>query len=261
MLGASGPRMYTFLSAVSNQDKFATMVNLAATVAKAGGAVSVVSSTGLAGYLGQEPSVSITEACVAGRGVEQAFSTLRQGFELAVLCRPGEKLPDQAAMKKVSDALETHLSDGRIGLFDASVDAAGEFQIEAMAKGDIVVQLMPHRESVMAAYALMKRLSERFGRRPFSVLVTGADEAEAKQVFDNVAQTASRFISVPVRQFGAIPADPQVGKASRLGRTVVDAFPTAPAASAFRRVAEQFFSAETSGAGSGRNNATVTGAA
>jgi flagellar biosynthesis protein FlhG len=106
-----------------------------------------------------------------------------------------------------------------------------------MANGEIVVQVSNSAASIKDAYALVKRLNAQLGRRPFGVLVTGACDAEAKRVFDNMAQAASRYLAVQLKSVGSVPADEHVKRAARLGRAVVDAFPLAGASVAFRELA------------------------
>ncbi len=78
----------------------------------------------------------------------------------------------------------------------------------------------------------------QFGRRPFGVLVTGADEQRgASWCSDNMAQAANRYLAVELHSFGSVPADDHLKRAARLGRAVVDAFPLAGASVAFRRLA------------------------
>jgi flagellar biosynthesis protein FlhG len=83
-------------------------------------------------------------------------------------------------------------------------------------------------------------LSQTLGRRPFGILVTGATEAEAKVVYDNMSSAATRYLAVTLSSMGSVPADEYLQRAARLGRAVVDAFPLAGASVAFRRLAGRF---------------------
>jgi flagellar biosynthesis protein FlhG len=71
-------------------------------------------------------------------------------------------------------------------------------------------------------------------------LVTGASEAEAKVVYDNMSAAASRYLAVQLTSMGSVPADEYLQRAARLGRAVVDAFPLAGASVAFRQLAGRF---------------------
>jgi flagellar biosynthesis protein FlhG len=96
-----------------------------------------------------------------------------------------------------------------------------------MESSEIVVQVSTGATSITNAYALIKRLSQQLGRRPFGILVTGATEAEAKVVYDNMSSAATRYLAVTLSSMGSVPADEYLHRAARLGRAVVDAFPLA----------------------------------
>ena len=76
--------------------------------------------------------------------------------------------------------------------------------------------------------------------RAIGIIVTGATEAEAKLVYDNMCSAASRYLAVQLTSMGSVPADEYLHRAARLGRAVVDAFPLAGASVAFRRLAGRF---------------------
>jgi flagellar biosynthesis protein FlhG len=109
-----------------------------------------------------------------------------------------------------------------------------------MASSEIVIQVSTSATSITNAYAMIKRLSQHLGRRPFGILVTGATEAEAKVVYDNMSSAATRYLAVTLSSMGSVPADEYLQRAARLGRAVVDAFPLAGASVAFRRLAGRF---------------------
>jgi hypothetical protein len=72
----------------------------------------------------------------------------------------------------------------------------GSFAVPVMARLRNRGPGLDSATSITAAYALIKRLAQEFGRRPFGILVTGATEAEAKVVYDNMSAAASRYLAV-----------------------------------------------------------------
>ncbi len=120
--------------------------------------------------------------------------------------------------------------DGELGEND-------EFALPALAGGEIVVQVANNAASIKAAYAMIKRATGTLGRRRFSVLVSGAGERDAKLVHDNIARAAGRYLACEVALLGSVPADDHLGRAARLGRSVIEAFPLAGASLAFRKLA------------------------
>lgn len=102
------------------------------------------------------------------------------------------------------------------------------------------MQVSVNPASIKAAYGLIKRVSNRMGRRSYGLLVSGATEKQARLVYSNMAQAASRYLAVPLHFVGYVPEDEHLRKAAHLGRSVIDAFPKAGASLAFSRLAEQF---------------------
>ena len=131
-------------------------------------------------------------------------------------------------------------SSGSIVIVDGEFSEGGTFPVPIMDSSEIVVQVSTSAASITNAYALIKRLSQQLGRRPFGILVTGATEAEAKVVYDNMSSAATRYLAVTLSSMGSVPADEYLHRAARLGRAVVDAFPLAGASVAFRRLAGRF---------------------
>jgi flagellar biosynthesis protein FlhG len=145
-------------------------------------------------------------------------------------------------MRRLAKAFDVLVqqSSGSIVIVDGEFSQDGTFSVPIMATSEIVVQVSTSATSITNAYALIKRLSQQLGRRPFGILVTGATEAEAKVVYDNMSSAATRYLAVTLSSMGSVPADEYLHRAARLGRAVVDAFPLAGASVAFRRLAGRF---------------------
>jgi flagellar biosynthesis protein FlhG len=243
MLAGPKPRIVTFLSAVSADEKNATLLNLSASLARAGSDVLLLDACaggrGVAVSLAASGAATLLEVARQERALDQVAQPMQEGFRLAMLARgPVRALPaEPLQMRRLASAFGVLSQHADIMLVDAELDAEDALPLPAMANGEIVVQVSNSAASIKEAYALVKRLNARLGRRPFGVLVTGAGEAEAKRVFDNMAQAASRYLAVQLKSVGSVPADEHVKRAARLGRAVVDAFPLAGASVAFRELA------------------------
>jgi flagellar biosynthesis protein FlhG len=142
--------------------------------------------------------------------------------------------------RRLATTFDVMVQQAGIVMVDGECAGEGGFPLAAMANSEIVVQVSTSATSITNAYALIKRLSQQHGRRPFGILVTGATEAEAKVVYDNMATAATRYLAVTLTSMGSVPADEYLQRAARLGRAVVDAFPLAGASVAFRRLAGRF---------------------
>jgi len=93
--------------------------------------------------------------------------------------------------------------------------------------------------SLTDAYALIKVLSRDYQVNSFRVLVNMArDGAEAHNLFRRLQRVTDRYLEVALDYAGEIPEDGDVARAVRGQRTVLAAFPSGPAARAYRRLAQ-----------------------
>jgi flagellar biosynthesis protein FlhG len=243
MLAGPKPRIVTFLSATPQDDKGAMLVNLGASLAQSGNDVMIVDACtrdyGVAQRLGVDRGPSLLQVARQECALNQVIHPVPQGFSVATMARTALASADEARrLAKTFDVLVKQA--GSIIMVDGEFSEDGTFPVPIMASSEIVVQVSTSATSITNAYALIKRLSQHLGRRPFGILVTGATEAEAKVVYDNMSSAATRYLAVTLTSMGSVPADEYLHRAARLGRAVVDAFPLAGASVAFRRLAGRF---------------------
>ena len=251
MLAGPKPRIISLVSAVGSAEKASVLLNLASSLTRAGSAVLLLDacspSNALAQRLGVARAATLIQVARQERGLNEVAQRTAQGFSVATLARESLKasLQDADQARRLANAFGVLAGQSDIMLVDAELDADDGFPVPAMQRGEIVVQVANSGSSITAAYAIIKRLAGLLGRRSFGILVTGANETEAAQVYANMAQAASRYLAVPLTATGWVPADDELRRATDLGRAVVDAFPLAGAAVAFRRLAGHFVNAET----------------
>ena len=243
MLAGPKPRIVTFLSATPQDDKGAMLVNLGASLAQSGNDVMIVDACtrdyGVAQRLGVDRGPGLLQVARQECALNQVIHSVPQGFSVATMARTEVSSADEARrLAKTFDVLVKQ--SGSIIMVDGEFSEDGTFPVPIMASSEIVVQVSTSATSITNAYALIKRLSQHLGRRPFGILVTGATEAEAKVVYDNMSSAATRYLAVTLTSMGSVPADEYLHRAARLGRAVVDAFPLAGASVAFRRLAGRF---------------------
>ena len=272
MLAGPKPRIVTFLSATPQDDKGAMLVNLGASLAQSGNDVLIVDACerdyGVAQRLGVDRSPGLLQVARQECALNQVIQTVPQGFSVVKMngvvpasstvipasstvipakagtqawipASAGMTIDDARRLAKTFDVLVKQ-SAGSIVIVDGEFSDDDSFPVPIMASSEIVVQVSTSATSITNAYALVKRLSQHLGRRPFGILVTGATEAEAKVVYDNMSSAATRYLAVTLSSMGSVPADEYLHRAARLGRAVVDAFPLAGASVAFRRLAGRF---------------------
>ncbi|GIZ52652.1 MinD/ParA family ATP-binding protein [Noviherbaspirillum aridicola] len=252
MLAGPRPRVFTFLSAETAEEKSAMLVNVAASLQQAGRDVlmldACVASQGIASRLNAQKAAPLHQVARGERTLDDAVQAMPQGFGVAALRRGGRALNDDER-ERLDGIFDLLAARTDILLVDAELDGDDAFPIPALADSEIVVQVANSPASIKAAYTIIKRVHAQLGRRPFSLLVTGANEKEAQVVFENMAQVANRYLAVKLNSVGSVPADEHLKRAMKLGRAVVDAFPLAGASVAFRRLAGRFVVADAAAAG------------
>jgi MinD-like ATPase involved in chromosome partitioning or flagellar assembly len=112
------------------------------------------------------------------------------------------------------------------------------WQASSAAQGLLVVSRVA--ASITGAYGLIKRMCRDPHALQLHVLVNRAEgEAEAAQIFANLAQVTRDYLGARLFACGAIPADGALTRASAAGQSVLHTDPDAPASRAFRRLAER----------------------
>jgi flagellar biosynthesis protein FlhG len=114
---------------------------------------------------------------------------------------------------------------------------------------EILLVVTPEATSLMDAYATMKILVQRFGRREFSLIVNQANPANPAHtgnvVTSHLQRVASRFLKaggtlpVNIRLAGCVPSDPAVGRAISHQCLLSDLDPKAPSSLSLVRLAEK----------------------
>jgi flagellar biosynthesis protein FlhG len=253
MLAGPRPRVITFVSAASQAEKNAMLVNLGASLANTVHDTLLLdaqkSASGIASRLRAGRGATLQDACKRNRALSDAVQDTDQGFRVSSFGQftlRSEIAAEKAG--KLDAAFAALAKEMDVMLVDAELDAQGEFAIAAFASGEIVVHVSADAAAIKSGYALVKQLNAKLGKRSYGVLVTGASEKQAQRVFANMAQAATRYLAVQLQFVGCIPADEHLVQAARLGRTVVDAFPLANASVAFRSLAGRFASQAAVGA-------------
>lgn len=243
MLAGPKPKIVTFLSTTTIEEKSGVLLNLSASLTRAGSDVLLLdacsSGRGVASRMDLPYCATVMDVVRQERALNEAVHETPEGFGIATLTRGVVRAAsvDAAELRRLSNTFDVLAKQSGLVLVDGELNDDDTLAIPAMSQGDIVVQVSNSAESIKTAYALIKRLNAQLGRRPFGVLVTGASDSEASVVYENMAQAASRYLAVQLKSMGSVPADDHVNRAARLGRAVIDAFPMAGASIAFRRLA------------------------
>ena len=123
-------------------------------------------------------------------------------------------------------------------LVDASMAHPAGFSPFGLAAQDAVVVLSGSSASITEAYSLIKKVSHAFSRKQFRILVNKVrSHADARSIYENIAQVAAQRGVARLDYAGAIPLDEALRQSAHLCRSVLMQAPDSAAASAFRDVA------------------------
>ena len=188
--------------------------------------------------LGKTPT--LLELSLSSGDVSAGIKRLDDGV---FVCRmmPKEKLKSPLTLEhceKLNESLVHLADDHEIMQIDLTLSNNEIPPIQILAEVEILIQLNCHPESIKQAYALIKRICNQLGRRPFGIVVNGTTQAKGEAIFKNIAQVAKRFMHVELSLFGVVPADEHLGRAEKLGRSVIDAFPLSEASVSIKRIAQ-----------------------
>lgn len=245
LLAEPKPRVLTFLSVLQEDEKSGMLVNLGVSLARQGKQVLMVdarsSENSVGAWLNAAHDRTLLDVARQQRTMQEAIKIVASGLSVTRLAHQmaapaGVSTENARKLSRVFD-IAAHRSD--LVVVDSEIDVCDRFPLASLDDSELVIQVSANPATIKAAYSLIKRVSNRVGRRSYGILVSGASEPEARLVYSNMAQAASRYLAVPVQFIGYVPEDEHVRKAAHLGRTVIDAFPMARASVAFSRLAEQ----------------------
>lgn len=106
------------------------------------------------------------------------------------------------------------------------------------AAHEVVVVVCDEAASLTDAYALIKVLSRESGVNRFQMLCNRVrNEQHGRVLHQSLVSVCDRFLDVTLGYFGSVPEDAAIQRAARQQRAVVEAYPSSPAARAFRDLA------------------------
>lgn len=146
----------------------------------------------------------------------------------------------EAQQLMIQEQLADLAAEMDVLLIDTGAGISPNVTFFASSADETMVIVSPEPTSLTDAYALIKVLARQYRERRFKVLVNQAKSPrEASEVFGKLDVAVDRFLHVAVELVGAIPDDDYVHMAVMQQKAVSDMFPEAPAAQAFKRLAQQ----------------------
>lgn len=237
------PRVISILSASSAQSQPRLINNLAASILNHGSEVLIVhaSQDSKESSYEVEKIASLLDVAHGRTTISNAIKVASHGFSVAKLTQKNmlHKTKDEATHQQLNQIFNDLAKLHEVVLVDATLTENNLLPLKTLNESDIIIQLTRKPESITQAYSLIKQICSELGRRSFGIIVDDATEAQAEVVFGNISQVAKRFMQVELEFFGAIPADDHLSRATKLGRSVIDAFPLAIASTALKQIAQR----------------------
>jgi flagellar biosynthesis protein FlhG len=136
------------------------------------------------------------------------------------------------AFSELLEPLDVLLVDTAAGLHDGVITFS-----EAAQR--VVVLVCDEPASLTDAYGLIKVLSRRQPDCRFEVVANRVESpVHGRDLYEKLMRVCHRFLGITPAYFGYVPEDEYVRQAIRGQTTVVEAFPSSPAARAFQRLAQ-----------------------
>ncbi|MES0874589.1 MinD/ParA family protein [Sinimarinibacterium thermocellulolyticum] len=226
--------------------KTSTSVNLAVSMAMDGRRVMLLDGDlGLANIdvmLGLQPQRNLSHVLDGSCALEDTIITGPAGVMVVPASSGKRNMAELSAAEhaglvrafsELRRPLDTLIVDTAAGIADSVITFS-------QASQEIIVVVTNDPQSLTDAYALIKVLSRDHGVRRFRVLSNMTHTpAEAREIHDNLRRVSERFLDVTLTDIGTIPNDDWLRRAVRRQRAVVDAYPSAPSASAYRALAHR----------------------
>lgn len=242
MMKGHQPKIISVLSAKPEQQQTKLISNLAAAISKQDSDVLVVQASHVdLSHYGIKTLPALSDVAHNQRKIEQAIKGSKFGFLTAKLhAKPATKTKPYDVLDPALNKIFENLSSlFEVVLVDAVLDNQHQLPLEILNQHEILIQLSCDTESIKQAYTLIKKVYSQMGRRSFGIIVSDATGEQAASAFRNISQVARNYMQVELEFFGAIPSDPQLSRATSLGRVVIDAFPLTKAANAFKALAQR----------------------
>ncbi|MGV1100404.1 MinD/ParA family protein [Thiovibrio sp. JS02] len=240
------PKIICISSGKGGVGKTSFSVNVATALSQKGKTVLLIDGDlGLANVdvvLGLNVRHTIRETIEEGRDLASSLVEITPGFQVLPA---SSGVPEMANLSYEEQAFLTSSLEEIIDRFDyVLVDTAAGIGDSVLwfntwSQENIVI-LTPDPTSVTDAYALIKVLNARHGKKHFHLLINSVkSKKEGKEVFDNMSMVLERFLRIKPLALGAMPQDIAVSKAIRQQRPFLLAAPESRASQEIMAVAER----------------------
>ncbi|MBS4016638.1 MinD/ParA family ATP-binding protein [Azonexus hydrophilus] len=244
MLGGSGLQVITFVAGCEGVGRSVTVANLGVALARLGKEVLLIDEHApgddIAASFGMQSTYDLLNVVQRELPLTQVLLRPMNGLSILPAAKAARKLGrlslhQQQTLVDAMSGLERAID---VILVDASMAHPSGFSPFGLVSQETVVVLSGSSASITEAYALIKKVSQAFSRRHFRILVNKVrSQADARSIYENIAQVATQRGVAVLDYAGAVPLDESLKLASQLCRPVLFQAPDSPSATAFRDLA------------------------
>ena len=245
LLDPNALRVVAISAGAGGSGSTGAIINFAGALTELGRDVLIIDESptaqGVTAALGIKARFDLDDVIRGKRDLDEVIVRVPAGFLILPLARGARSLLQLPA----SEQQRLVERCGRLGLpvdtllVDFAPGSASALLWPTTAAQQVIILPGGGASAITAAYALIKRLSNDFARREFHILVSNiASESEARAIFGNMARVARQHLRVSLDFMGHIPPDSKLQNAAHLRLPVVAAFPEAPSAGSYRRLAQ-----------------------
>jgi flagellar biosynthesis protein FlhG len=245
-LEASPPRVIAVTSGKGGVGKSNVTANLALAFARRGERVCIFDADlGLANVdvlFGLSPHRSLLHVLRGECRLADVIIEGPGGVKIVPAASGFSELTALGATERLGLLAEVDALDGAFDvlLVDTGAGISDNVLYFASAAAEALVVITPEPTAITDAYALIKVLATRHGRRDFLVLVNmAANATDAQAAFTRLARVAARFLRVRVEYAGYIPFDDAVSQAVCQQRPLLLTAPGTSASQAIGRLAQR----------------------
>ncbi len=244
LMGGSQLQVATFVAGCEGVGRSVAVANLGVALARQGKEVMIidehVSRDDIAASFGMLSRYDLLNVVQRELPLSQVLLQPMSGLRILPAANAVRKLGrlSLAQQQTLLDAMSNLERPADVILVDASMAHPAGFSPFGLAAQEAVVVLSGSSASITEAYTLIKKVSHAFSRKHFRILVNKVrSHADARSIYENIAQVAAQRGVARLDYAGAIPLDDALRTASQLCRPVLLQSPDSAAAAAFRDVA------------------------
>ena len=244
LMGDRPLQVLTFVAGCEGVGRSLVVANLGVALARQGKEVLIIdehaSRDDIAALFGIQASHDLLNVVLRELPLDQVLLQPMSNLRILPAARAAKKLGRLSLPQKQTflEAMSSLERPADIILVDASLAHPHGFSPFGLVAQETVVVISGNSASITEAYALIKKVSHTFARKQFRILVNKVrSQADARSIFENIAQVTAQRGIARLDYAGAIPLDDALRQSSQLCRSVLIQSPDSPAASAFRDIA------------------------